>query len=75
MEIKLSEMSYGEEGIVKQIDEDLRNKVAGMGVRVGKKLKMITKQPVKGPVVVLVDEANTSLGREVAEKIIVKVER
>ena len=75
MEIKLSEMSYGEEGIVNKIDEDLRNKVAGMGVRVGKKLKMITKQPVKGPVVVLVDEANTSLGREVAEKIIVGVKR
>ncbi len=75
MEIKLSEMSYGEEGIVNRIDEDLRNKVAGMGVRVGKKLKMITKQPVKGPVVVLVDEANTSLGREVAEKILVEVKR
>ena len=75
MEIKLSEMSYGEEGIVNKIDEDLRNKVAGMGVRVGKKLKMITKQPIKGPVVVLVDEANTSLGLEVAEKIMVEVER
>jgi ferrous iron transport protein A len=75
MEIKLSEMSYGEEGIVNKIDEDLKDKVAGMGVRIGKKLKMITKQPIKGPVVVLVDEANTSLGLEVAEKIILEVER
>ncbi|MHC1573928.1 MAG: FeoA family protein [Candidatus Syntropharchaeales archaeon] len=75
MEIKLSEMSYGEEGIVNKIDEDLKDKVAGMGVRLGKKLKMITKQPIKGPVVVLVDEANTSLGLEVARKIIMEVER
>ena len=75
MEKKLSEMSYGEEGVVKSIEESLRNKVAGMGIRVGKKLKMITKQPIKGPVVVLVDEARTSLGLGIASKIIVEVEK
>ena len=75
MEKKLSEMSYGEEGIVKSIEESLRDKVAGMGIRVGKKLKMITKQPIKGPVVVLVDEARTSLGLGIASKIIVEVEK
>ena len=75
MEKKLSEMSYGEEGIVKSIEESLRNKVAGMGIRVGKKLKMNTKQPIKGPVVVLVDEARTSLGLGIASKIIVEVEK
>jgi len=75
MEKKLSEMSYGEEGIVKSIEESLRNKVAGMGIRVGKKLKMITKQPIKGPVVVLVDESRTSLGLGIADKIIIEVEK
>jgi ferrous iron transport protein A len=45
-----------------------------MGIRVGKKLKMITKQPIKGPVVVVVDEANTSLGLGIADKIIIEVE-
>jgi len=68
-------MSYGEEGIVKSIEESLRNKVAGMGIRVGKKLKMITKQPIKGPVVVLVDESRTSLGLGIADKIIIEVEK
>jgi ferrous iron transport protein A len=75
MDKKLSEMSYGEEGIVKSIEESLRNKVAGMGIRVGKKLKMITKHPIKGPVVVLVDEARTSLGLGIASKIIIEVEK
>lgn len=75
MEKKLSEMSYGEEGVVKSIEESLRKKVAGMGIRVGKKLKMITKQPIKGPVVVLVDEARTSLGLGIASKIIIEVEK
>jgi ferrous iron transport protein A len=75
MEKKLSEMSYGEEGVVKSIEGSLRNKVAGMGIRVGKKLKMITKHPIKGPVVVLVDEARTSLGLGIASKIIIEVEK
>ncbi|HJH28452.1 MAG TPA: ferrous iron transport protein A [Methanosarcinaceae archaeon] len=73
MEKKLSEMEYDEEGIVTGIEGTLRKKVAGMGIRVGKKLKMITKQPVKGPVVVVVDEASTSLGLDVAEKISVEM--
>ena len=73
MEKKLSEMKYEEEGTVTDIEGTLRKKVAGMGIRVGKKLRMITKQPIKGPVVVVVDEANTSLGLDVAEKIIVEI--
>jgi ferrous iron transport protein A len=73
MEKKLSEMEYEEEGTVTDIEGTLRKKVAGMGIRVGKRLKMITKQPVKGPVVVVVDEAITSLGLDVAERIIVEL--
>ena len=75
MDKKLSEMAYGEEGVVKSIEGDLRNKVAGMGIRVGKKIKMITKQPIKGPVVVLVDEYRTSLGLGIADKIIIEVRK
>lgn len=74
MRKKLSEMGYGEEGIVKSIEGILRNKVAGMGIRVGKKLKMATKQPIKGPVVVTVDQSSISLGLGIADKIIVEVE-
>jgi len=73
MEKKLSEMKYEEKGIVKTIEGEFREKVAGMGIRVGKKIKMLTKQPMKGPIVVVVDEAKTSLGLEIAKKIIVEV--
>ncbi len=75
MERKLSQMDYEEEGVVKSIKEDLKEKIAGMGIRVGKKLKMITKQPIKGPVVVTVDKADTSLGLGLADKIIVEIEK
>ena len=66
-------MEYEEEGTVTDIEGTLRKKVAGMGIRAGKSVKMITKQPVKGPVVVVVDEANTSLGLNLAERIIVEM--
>ena len=74
MRKKLSDMDYAEEGVVKSIEGNLRNKVAGMGIRVGKKLKMATKQPIKGPVVVMVDQSSISLGLGIADKIIVEVE-
>jgi len=75
MKKKLSEMNYEEEGTVGSIEQDLKNKVAGMGIRVGKNLKMITKHPLKGPMVVEVDGAHTSLALSVADRIIMEVKR
>jgi len=75
MEKKLSKMNYEEEGRVKSIEQDLKNKVAGMGIRVDKNLKMITKHPLKGPIVVEVNGAYTSLALSVADRIIMEVKR
>ncbi|ADI74141.1 FeoA family protein [Methanohalobium evestigatum Z-7303] len=72
---KVSVMDFGEYGEIVDIDNSLRGRVAGMGIRVRKTLKMITKQPVKGPVVVVVDESQISLGLDMAEKIKVEVKR
>jgi len=74
MEKKLSEMKYEEEGIVTKISGGLKDKIAGMGIRKGKEIKMMTKQPIKGPVVVVVGRSNTSIGLGLADKIIVEVE-
>ena len=74
MDKKLSEMRYEEKGKIKRIEESLRAQIAGMGIREGKDIKMMTKQPIKGPVVVAVDRSNTSLGLGLADKIIVEVE-
>lgn len=73
MEKKLSEMKYEEEGIVKRIGGGSKDKIAGMGIREGKEIKMMTKQPIKGPVVVAVNRANTSIGLGLAGQIIVEV--
>ncbi|MBL7117606.1 MAG: ferrous iron transport protein A [Candidatus Syntrophoarchaeum sp.] len=74
MEKKLSEMDFDEEGTVKEIEENLKKQVAGMGIREGKNVRMATKQPIKGPVVVEVDKSFTSLGLGIADKIVVEVE-
>ena len=74
MKKKLSEMTYGEEGVVKSIEQALKKQIAGMGIRVGKRVKMETKQPIKGPVVIIVEETETSLGLGLANKILVEVE-
>jgi ferrous iron transport protein A len=68
-------MKYEEEGKVKKIDGRLKERIAGMGIREGKEIKMMTKQPIKGPVVVSVDRSNTSIGMGLADKIIVEVEK
>ena len=75
MEKRLSELNFDEEGIVKRIDESLVRQVAGMGVRIGKNVRMATKQPMKGPVVVEIDKSFTSLGHSMAEKIVVEVKK
>jgi ferrous iron transport protein A len=75
MEKKLSEMKYEERGTIKRIEKGLREQIAGMGIREGKEIKMMTKQPIKGPVVVSVDRSNTSIGLGLAGKIIVEVKK
>ncbi len=74
MEKKLSQMKYEEKGTIIRIEGSLREQIAGMGIREGKEIKLMTKHPWKGPVVVVVDRANTSLGKGLADKIIVEVE-
>jgi len=73
MEKKLSEMEYGEKGVVKRIEKGFQEKIAGMGIRVGKKVEMLTREPLRGPVVLIVDESRTSLGLGMARKITVEV--
>jgi len=73
MKRKLSDMNYNEQGTVTEIEKDLQKRVAGMGIRVGKNLRMVTKQPIKGPVDVVVEGAETSLGLDMAGKITIEV--
>ncbi|MBP2133304.1 ferrous iron transport protein A [Methanomicrobium sp. W14] len=72
MEKKLPEMEYGETGLIKEIKSSSHN-LSPIGIRVGKKVKMITKQPIKGPVVVVTGEVEVAIGINEAYSIIVDV--
>ena len=71
MQIKLSDLPFGATAIVREINMSAHN-LNCMGLRIGKELKMVTKQPIKGPVVVLIGELEIAMGLETAEQIVVE---
>ena len=71
MKIKLSDLPYGERAVVREIRTPAHD-LNCLGLRIGKELKMITKQPIKGPVVVLLGELEIAMGLETAEQIVVE---
>ncbi len=75
METPLSKLGKGKTGIVKSLEKGFgfRVKVFSLGIRIGKKIKVISLQPFRGPIVVKIDNTKIALGRGMAEKIIVEV--
>jgi Fe2+ transport system protein FeoA len=73
MEKKLSDMKFGEKGIVKKIPIDLKNYVTGMGLRLNKPVEISSKQPLNGPVVISIGNSTISIGRNHADKIMIEV--
>jgi len=71
MQMKLSDLAFGKTAVVREINTSAHD-LNCMGLRVGKELKMITKQPIKGPVVVLLGELEIAMGLETAEQIVVE---
>lgn len=70
---RLSEMDYGEKGVIKKINRSLKDQLLGRGIREGKTIRMDTKQPINGPVVITIDRSTTSLGFNLAKDIFVEV--
>ncbi|MFP4005670.1 MAG: ferrous iron transport protein A [Candidatus Hadarchaeia archaeon] len=73
MEKKLSKMKPGDKGKIIRIDSSARGGIAGMGIRKGKIVKVASEQPVGGPIVVEIDGNKSSLGRGIAETVLVEV--
>ncbi len=73
MQKKVSDLEYGESGIVREILAS-QHDLNCLGIRHKKHLKMITRQPIKGPVVVLVDEVEVAMGIDTAAQVIVEIE-
>lgn len=67
---KVTEMEYGETGVVVELLGS-RHDLNCLGIRKGKRLEMITKQPIKGPVVVLAEGVEVAMGLEIAALVVV----
>ncbi|TAJ44672.1 FeoA family protein [Methanofollis fontis] len=70
---QLTQMGYGENGVVVDL-RGFRHGLNCLGIRTGKRLEMITRQPIQGPVVVLADGVEVAMGREVADMVMVEVD-
>ena len=74
MEKRLAEMSNGEVGIIRGIEGGWRmhSRLQSMGVRVGKRVKKVTSQPLGGPIAFEIDNFCVALGRGMAHRITVE---
>lgn len=71
----LAELRSGEVGTVVRLygGRGFQQRLAVLGIRINKKVRMITVQPFRGPVVVEVDGAHIAIGHGMAWKILVEV--
>ncbi len=49
-----------------------RKKLASLNIRVGKTIRKITAQPLRGPVVIEIDNTQATIGMNMAKKIVVE---
>ncbi len=74
MEFALSRLKAGEEGTVKYLENgfELKRKLNSMGLVEGKKIKVVSKQLLRGPIVVRIGNMEIAVSRGMANKIIVQ---
>ncbi len=68
----LADLRIGELKRVKGVTggHGLRNNIRSMGIREGKVLRVVSRQPLRGPIVVEVDGMRIAIGRGMAKKIL-----
>lgn len=73
----LAELREGESGIIVGVmgGFGFQRRLATLGIRINKKIQMITAQPFRGPIVVEVDGARVAIGMGMAWKVLVEVAR
>ncbi|MHC1585258.1 MAG: FeoA family protein [Candidatus Syntropharchaeia archaeon] len=73
--ITLAQMNPGERGVVRQVlgGWGQQRHLRSLGIREGKVVRIMTKQPARGPIVVEVDGNQIAIGRGVAMKVLVEV--
>jgi Fe2+ transport system protein FeoA len=52
--------------------KSFRKKLASLNIRVGKRIRKVTEQPFHGPIVIEIDHTEVTIGRHMAQKILVE---
>jgi ferrous iron transport protein A len=75
MEISLVYLQVGRRAKIKRImgGMEFQRKLALLNIRIGKGVKKITQQPFSGPVVIEIDNTRVTLGRGMANRVIVEL--
>lgn len=74
MDRKLSDLEPGDSGKIIDVNSSIRREVAGMGIRKGRTVEVSSEQPVGGPIIIEIEGNKSSLGRKLAESVIVEIE-
>ena len=75
MQNTLSSLKPNQSGKIVRIEGGygLQRKLRTLGIREEKTVKMVARQPIKGPVVIEIDNRQTTIGRGMANKIIIEI--
>jgi len=77
MQLRITDMRIGEEGIVLEVQggRGLTRKLELLGIRKGNRIKKLSSQFMRGPIVLEVTGSQIAVGFGMANKVIVEVER
>jgi ferrous iron transport protein A len=72
--IPLAHLEKGDTGTIIEIQRGhgLNQRLNILGIRVGQKVKIISKQPLMGPLTISIGNSQMTIGRGMAHKIIVE---
>jgi ferrous iron transport protein A len=70
----LNEITIGKKGVIAAINGGLglNRKIDMIGIRVGMEIKVVSRQWMKGPVIIRVGNTEVAIGYRMANKILVK---
>ena len=73
--IPLYQLRPGDSGTILALKggEEFQVNLRQRGIREGKTIKVVTTHPIRGPMVLRIDNRETTIGRGMAQKIMVQV--
>ena len=76
METPITNLKEGKEAVIIRLEGGIgfQRRLRTMGIREGKIIKVVTSHPLGGPLVVEVGGRKTTIGRGMAQRIVVEVE-